>query len=137
MRLALPLVAAAAALTAAAVPAQAAVYPVCTVSVLHSDAGAPANTCTAGNSPQISGAITLRVLSVEVAAGAVHASLVCGYGVNQRSTSKTLYARAGLQEISVLENESTTCRNSLTPVADDTTAVGVSTYEYHFVGPGR
>jgi hypothetical protein len=134
MRRLLPFLAAAAALTAAA-PASAAIYPACAAQLTNAAYGA-STTCYAGNSPQaVSGAVTRRVFTVEVTQGAVVASISCGYGVYERSTSKFMYAVPGPQTIRVLENPDTTCRNTLTSQVTGTVAHGVSTFDYYFIGP--
>ena len=129
----LALAAAAAAVTAAA-PAHAAVYPVCAVRITHSDSSAT-STCTAGNSPGLSGARTYRTLTVEVAAGTVRATVTCGYGAYARTASRILSANAQPQSVRVYEGDSETCRNELVSLAENTTAVGVSTWTYVFTGP--
>lgn len=129
----LALAAAAAALTVAA-PAQAAIFPVCAVRILHSDAGATSS-CRAGYSPQVSGATVFRVLTVEVAAGAVRATVTCGYGAYAHTTSEVLYASPAPQSIMTVEDASQTCRNELVSYAENTTAAAVSTWTYQFIGP--
>lgn len=129
----LAFVAAAAAVTAAA-PAHAAIFPVCATRILHSDASATSS-CRAGYSPQVSGATVFRVLTVEVAAGAVRATVTCGYGTYAHTASEVFYASAAPQSVMTVEDDGQTCRNELVSYAENSTAVAVSTWTYQFIGP--
>jgi hypothetical protein len=128
MRRVLALAAVAGAL-AAATPAHAVIYPVCTVRLVDAGAGA-APYCATDNTPAMAGAYTLRVVHVEVLAGVAEATLTCGFGTSAQ-TDTIVVSGPRPQSLSMYENHPS-CRLQLRALYDQTTAVATSTFGYAF-----
>ena len=119
----LPLLAAALAAVATTVPAHAAVYPVCAVAVAPT---MPTDTCTSGNTPQVTR--TRRTFTVVVADGTVDATLRCvAYPYPETTQTRRVTGPATTQLSTIDRGKS--CYATLTAVGE-ATASGVS----YFVG---
>jgi len=127
------LAAAAVAAALPAVPAHAAVHPVCATRLALAPAGTYAY-CPTGNTPRMAGAATYRTLTVDVQSGVVLATLTCGYGATAQSRSITVSGPRP-QSVAMYEDWTGSCRAELTALYDDTTALATSTFSYVFVGP--
>lgn len=120
MRLPL-LVAAVAATAASALPAEAAVYPVCATHIELAAPGA-SKSCTTGNTPFERGN---RQVDVVVASGTVDASVTCfNYPYANTTTSRRL--SAGQHYRLRLTERGNTCVAKLTAVTGDAAATAVS-----------
>lgn len=117
----LPLLAAAVAATAAtALPAHAALYPVCATRV---EPTTTSNYCTTGNNPFARATRTLRVV---VATGGVDATITCNNPSGAVSSTGRVYP-GKVGTFSVIERGAS-CTARLVSVEPGTTAVGLSTF---------
>lgn len=129
-RLAAAATAALAALTAA--PAGAAVFPVCTARLANAASNAR-TWCDTDATPRMTGSGTIqRIVTVEVAAGAVQATVTCGYGTNARSATLTSWDPKP-RTLAIDESTDGACRTELVALTGGTTAAAVSRFAYRLV----
>lgn len=129
----LPLLAAAlAAAAATALPADAALYPVCGTALAATAAG-QSKSCTTGNTPQLSSRANRR-FDVTVTAGTVDARITCNHPTGAVSQTVRLTAPA-YGVVRVVERVGYSCVGTLTAVSDVAAAAGVSTYTPILVDP--
>ena len=124
------LLAALAAAATTALPAQAAILPVCTTRLTDAATGTYA-TCFTSEPPAMANCCVgiFRTMTVEVAAGAVDATLTCPYVL---PVTRRVSGPAPVQ-LGVWSGGS--CSAQLVAVVDHTTAAAASTFEYRSTVP--
>jgi hypothetical protein len=124
MRLRLALVLAAAA-AVPALPASAAIYPVCATKLVNADNGVIASCPTKGPGPLGNRNVYVtRTMTVEVATGSVNATLAC-----DGATFGPYTVDAGHTATRTIDGGNN-CTVSLTSLADGTSATGTSTFSF-------
>jgi hypothetical protein len=124
MRLRLALVLAAAA-AVPALPAHAAIYPVCATKLVNATTGTVASCPTKGPGPLGNRNVYVtRTMTVEVATGSVDATLTCdGYTFGPYTVA------AGETKVRTIAGGNS-CTVSLTALAEGTSATGTSTFSF-------
>jgi hypothetical protein len=118
----LPLLAAAVALAASAVPAEAMYLPVCGTHLAAAAAGT-VSSCSSGNNPVTP---ATRTLSVTVVTGTVEASIQC-FSPSWSPVATATFSEGQRGSVSVPEYGSS-CSARLTAKTDGATATGVSSF---------
>jgi hypothetical protein len=118
----LPLLAAALAVTATAVPSDAAFYPVCGVQLVAAATGTE-KSCHSGNTPT---SPNVRRFTIQGVQGTVEATLTCFNYPRTNGFAATTVTGTERKQISMTEWGS--CLATLTAVTDGATASGLSTF---------
>jgi hypothetical protein len=125
MRRLIPLLAVAAAAVASAMPAQSAILPHCTTRLVAAATGDQAACSTQGPAPLGNCCVSVRrTMRIEVANGAVNASLTC-----DGQPAQTAYVTAVLPA-EINRNGGYSCSARIVAAVPDTSAVVTSTFSY-------